>query len=138
VGGNPVSLIDPTGTIAFAIPLIPIAITGADIAIGTGLGLLGYGLDRMFNKPPSDAMDPNGPKAPRLPKPEDGYNPPKGGPRWVPNPNPGKGGSANGWQDKKGDVWCPSGQGGRAHGGPHWDIQSPGGGYRNVRPRPGG
>ena len=24
---------------------------------------------------------------------------------------------------------------GPAHGGPHWDVESPGGGYRNVRPR---
>jgi RHS repeat-associated protein len=137
VGGNPISTIDPNGTIAFVIPFIPLVITGADIAIGTGLGVLGYGLDRVFNKPPADAQDPNGAKAPGLPTPGDGYIPPKGGPRWVPNPNAGMGGTANGWEDKKGDVWCPSGQGGRAHGGPHWDVQSPGGGYRNVRPRPG-
>jgi putative RNase toxin 37 of polymorphic toxin system len=40
---------------------------------------------------------------------KDGYVPPKGGPNWVKNPNPGRGGSSHGWQDKKGDVWCPSG-----------------------------
>lgn len=85
------------------------------------------------NAPPN-ASDPNGPKAPGLPGPENGYFPPKGGPQWVPNPNPGKGGSSHGWKDKKGNVWCPSGQGGRAHGGPHWDVQTPGGGHENVFP----
>jgi YD repeat-containing protein len=40
-----------------------------------------------------------------------------------------------GWEDSKGDVWCPTGQGGSAHGGPHWDVQTPGGGHRNVRPK---
>jgi RHS repeat-associated protein len=32
-------------------------------------------------------------------------------------------------------VWVPTGWGpGKAHGGPHWDVQEKGGGYRNVRP----
>jgi hypothetical protein len=39
VGGNPISNIDPSGTIAFAIPLIPVVITGVDLAIGAGIGL---------------------------------------------------------------------------------------------------
>ncbi|GKS93401.1 RHS repeat-associated core domain-containing protein [Acidovorax sp. SUPP2825] len=60
VGGNPASYTDPTGEFAIAIPFIPAIITGTDIAIGTGLGALSYGLDRMFAKPgnesrPSDA-----------------------------------------------------------------------------------
>ena len=61
---------------------------------------------------------------------------PKKGERWGKAPN-GKWG----WVDKKGNVWCPSGPGGEAHGGPHWDVQKPGGGYDNVYPggrvRPG-
>ncbi|RZI62654.1 MAG: hypothetical protein EOP37_01485 [Rubrivivax sp.] len=28
----------------------------------------------------------------------------------------------------------PTGQGDLAHGGPHWDVQLPGGGYVNVYP----
>lgn len=86
-------------------------------------------------KPPENAYDPNGPKAPGKPGPEDGFEDPKGGDNWAPNPNPGKGGGSHGWKDAKGNVWVPSGQGGRAHGGPHWDVQTPGGGYVNVRPR---
>jgi|CXWL01.1.fsa_nt_gi RHS repeat-associated protein len=87
------------------------------------------------NDEPSDARDPDGAKAPGLPGPEEGYVPPKGGPKWVPNPNKGKGGNANGWLDNKGRVWVPTGQGGRAHGGPHWDVQDPiTGGNTNVKP----
>ena len=117
------------------IPFIPAIITGTDLAIGAGLGALGYGLDRMFAKPPENAYEPDGPKAPGRPSEADGFKPPKGGDNWVPNPNPGKGGSSWGWQDSKGDVWCPTGQGGNAHSGPHWDVQTPGGDYRNVKPK---
>ena len=88
----------------------------------------------IYAKPPENARDPNGPKAPGKPPEEVGFEDPKGGENWVPNPNPGKGGGSHGWQDANGNVWVPSGQGGRAHGGPHWDVQAPGGGYRNVRP----
>jgi hypothetical protein len=79
-------------------------------------------------KPPHDATDPNGAKAPGKPGEAEGFVDPKAGPTWVANPYPGKGGSAHGWLDAKGRVWCPTGQGGRAHGGPHWDVQLPGGG----------
>jgi RHS repeat-associated protein len=88
----------------------------------------------IFAKPPENAYDPDGPKAPGKPGPETGFRDPKGGENWVPNPNPGRGAGSHGWQDSKGDVWVPSGQGGRAHGGPHWDVQTPGGDYRNVKP----
>ncbi|WP_408456247.1 polymorphic toxin type 37 domain-containing protein [Paraburkholderia fungorum] len=91
-------------------------------------------------KPPANAYDPNGPKAPGKPSAADGFQDPKGGENWVPNPNPGRGGSW-GWEDADGNVWCPTGQGGRAHGDPHWDIQGPGGKYGNMYPggkyRPG-
>ena len=40
-----------------------------------------------------------------------------------------------GWEDKNGNIWIPaptdSPQG---HGGGHWDVQRPGGGYTNVYP----
>ncbi|CAN5476210.1 hypothetical protein BH10CYA1_BH10CYA1_61880 [soil metagenome] len=88
----------------------------------------------VFAKPPGNAWNPNGPKAPGAPGAANGFRHPKGGPNWVPNPNPGRGGSSHGWQDDRGRVWCPTGRGGRAHGGPHWDVQSPGGGNTNVGP----
>ena len=88
-----------------------------------------------YAKPPAEAYDAAGPKAPGKPPPEVGFKDPKGGENWVPNPNPGRGGASYGWQDAKGDVWVPSGlRPGRAHSGPHWDVQTPGGGYRNERP----
>jgi uncharacterized protein YozE (UPF0346 family) len=75
-------------------------------------------------------------KAPGIPTAEDGYLPPK---NWngekVPSPN----GGGYGYPDRNGNVWIPTGPGGRnspAHGGPHWDVQIPGGGHRNVRPTP--
>jgi len=73
----------------------------------------------------------NDAKAPGVPAADDGYKPPKG---WkgqtVPNPN----GPGRGYPDKGGRVWVPSGPGAGAHGGPHWDVQTPGGGYVNVYP----
>jgi hypothetical protein len=145
--------------------------TPATMAVGTGLGFVGGYLaggvadgvqgawnwatgspsnnttsnddNIVYAKPPTNAWDPAGAKAPGYPgggtapavpdNPEaaaPGYVPPKGGPSWVPNPN----GSGSGWVDASGDVWVPTGQGGLAHGGPHWDVQTPGGGYRNVYP----
>lgn len=135
VGGNPISWTDPTGQIAFLIPAIPFVITGADIGIGIGLGGALIGLDRIFNKPPQDATDPNGAKAPGQPGEAEGFCPPKGGkPTWGRAPN----GRGAGWIDAGGNVWVPtgpaSGSTGDAHGGPHWDVQKPGGGYDNVYP----
>lgn len=108
---------------------------GGLVGFGAGLWLGDKLGDLIYAKPPENALDPDGPKAPGLPTEDDGYVPPKGGPDWVPNPNPGRGSSNHGWRDKKGDVWCPTGpRPGRAHGGPGWDVQTPGGGYRNVWP----
>jgi hypothetical protein len=56
-------------------------------------------------KPPANAWDPSGPKAPGYPGGQPGYQDPKGGPNWVPNPN----GPGMGWEDKSGKVWVPSG-----------------------------
>lgn len=67
----------------------------------------------------------------------EGFKDSKGGEDWV------KTSKGYGWRDSKGNVWVPTGQGGTAgtgtsgpaHGGPHWDVQKPGGkGYINVRP----
>lgn len=139
VANNPLRWIDPRGTNLTAV-------WGAEIGsafgpVGTVVGgAVGFGLglwigNEIFAKPPENAYDPNGPKAPGRPGPEEGFEDPKGGENWVPNPNPGKGGSRHGWQDDKGRVWCPTGpRPGRAHGGPHWDVQLPNGSNVNVRP----
>ena len=132
VGGNPLSYTDPTGLIVFIPPAV---VWGVPIVAGAWWAATHPISGPTYAKPPDNAYDPNGPKAPGQPGPENGYFPPKGGPNWVPNPNPGSGGSGYGWEDKKGDVWCPTGPGGRSHGGPHWDVQTPGGGYRNERPK---
>jgi RHS repeat-associated protein len=70
-------------------------------------------------------------QAPGMPTSEDGYECPK---KWdgkkVKSPN----GRGYGWPDNKGNVWVPTGPGSGAHGGPHWDVQKPGGGYINVYP----
>lgn len=81
-------------------------------------------------KPPKDARDTHGAKAPGLPGDADGYCPPKGGPKWGSSPRR----RGNGWVDVDGNVWVPSGQGGSVHGGPHWDVQFKAGGYKNKYP----
>ena len=132
VGGDPVSYTDPTGLIVFIPPAI---VWGVPIVAGAWWAATHPIGGPTYIKPPENAYDPKGPKAPGQPTSDNGYSPTKGGPNWVPNPNPGNGGSSWGWQDNKGDVWCPTGQGGRSHGGPHWDVQTPGGGYRNEKPK---
>ena len=59
---------------------------------------------------------------------EDGFESLKKNGGKVKNPN----GTGRVRLDSKGDVWVPTGHGPSAHGGPHWDVQSQGGGYRNV------
>lgn len=142
---NPLRDIDPKGlnpvaaaVVGSAVSLGPRALMAA--ALGAAAVITGDLLvtdeytEPFYAKPPENAYDPEGPKAPGKPTEEVGFKDPKGGESWVPNPNPGKGGSSHGWLDAKGDVWCPSGLGGRSHGGPHWDVQSSNGDYRNVRP----
>lgn len=58
MSGNPLNSTDPTGQFAIVIPFIPAIITGADLAVGAGLGLLGLGLDRMFNSPAAETPIP--------------------------------------------------------------------------------
>ena len=141
VNSNPLSWIDTTGNIAIA----PVLTWGVPIVAGAVWAALNPGARQSLSqawdtlatwaKPPENALNPEGPKAPGPPGPDEGFADPKGGPNWVPNPNPRGGGSSYGWEDDKGRVWCPTGQAGRAHGGPHWDVQVPGG--RNVNVRPG-
>jgi len=145
VGGNPVGYTDPRGTN----PMTG-AIAGAEAGsffgpIGTAVGgVIGAGVGAwigwnvigpMFTKPPKDAYDPDGAKAPGKPGPNEGFcEPKKGRPQWGRSPN----GRESGWIDGDGNVWVPtgpdSGSTGDAHGGPHWDVQKPGGGYTNIYP----
>lgn len=81
------------------------------------------------NGPPDMGSDP---KAPGKPTEADGYKEPK---NWdgklVKNPN----GRGYGYPAKDGNVWVPTGpRPDLAHGGPHWDVQRPGGDYDNVYP----
>ncbi len=82
-------------------------------------------------KPPSDAKDPNGAKAPGKPGETEQFKDPKGGERWVKSPN----GDEYGWEAADGSVWVPTGPGDIAHGGPHWDVQIKNGSYSKY---PGG
>lgn len=70
-------------------------------------------------------------QAPGVPTEADGFKPKK---NWdgkkVRAPN-----GQYGYPDRKGNVWVPTGpKPSRAHGGPHWDVQHPGGGHTNVYP----
>ena len=81
-------------------------------------------------RPPRDAKDPNGAKAPGKPGSAEGFGDPEGGEKWSKNPN----GRGYGWEDRDGNVWVPTGPGAAAHAGPHWDVQRPDGTYVNVYP----
>ena len=145
VAGNPFRYTDPRGLNPVAGPIQGAEIGAAILpgwgpVIGAEIGAIGGYLfaDRfdhlVFAKPPANAYDPNGPKAPGKPGDAEGFGEPKGGDDWVRNPN----GHGDGWRVRDGGVWVPtgpdSGSTGDAHGGPHWDVQYPGGGYENVYP----
>ena len=70
-------------------------------------------------------------RAPGVPGAADGHVPPK---NWNGKPVRNPNGPGFGTPDKDGNVWVPTGNGPSTHGGPHWDVQQPGGGYRNVYP----
>ncbi|WP_414833990.1 polymorphic toxin type 37 domain-containing protein [Afifella sp. YEN Y35] len=122
---------------AILAPLGPLgwAIGGALLAYDA------YELYELYNESHSETDDkkpeecdgecPPAADAPGKPTEEDGFKPPK---NWngqkVKSPN----GRGYGWPDKSGNVWVPTGPGPAAHGGPHWDVQRPGGGYINVYP----
>ena len=81
-------------------------------------------------KSPKDAKDQIGAKAPGKPGEAEGFQDPEDGEKWVRNPN----GMGYGWEDAHGNVWVPTGHGGSAHAGPHWDVQMPDGTHMNVYP----
>ena len=118
-------------------PIIP----GPDDVVGAGLIVIGGGLvivggavlavEAIGALCSDDSTQQDDAKAPGPPSTEDGWKPPK---KWDGKPVKNPNGPGKGWPDKKGDVWVPTGPGGSAHGGPHWDVQSPGGGYTNVYP----
>ena len=131
VANDPVNSIDPTGTFAFAVPIILTAPEWGPIAGSVAIsGLATLSALELWNYCNKSAES----DAPGQPTENDGYTPPKRQPSSkdgkVPNPN----GPGRGYPDKNGDVWVPTGSGRGAHGGAHWDVQSPGGGYRNVYP----
>ena len=127
---NPVNFRDPNGRIA--------------LGAGLGLGILGVGaiivvnnptaadsvrrmaeniannIDRLkdflFAKPPKDAKDKEGAKAPGKPGEGEEFSDPKKGEEWGSTDD----GNSWGWKDKKGRIWCPTGPvgpGSGAHGG---------------------
>jgi RHS repeat-associated protein len=147
VGGNPLNAIDPSGLIIVCVngvctntsppPLYdPRTDSFTPAPSGWSLPSLPDWMKPAptLAKPPDNAYDPLGPKAPGKPGKAEDFKDPKGGENWVRNPN----GRGYGWQGADGGVWCPtgpdSGSTGDAHGGPHWDVQYPGGRYDNVYP----
>lgn len=141
-GSNPVRYRDPDGRnpLAGVWPGVqiggtiggPVGAIAGGIVGGIVTGLAAAAIHEYFVKPPADAYDPNGAKAPGKPPAETGFRDPKGGENWVPNPNPY--GKRWGWEDDSSRVWVPTGRGPFAHGGPHWDVQLPDGTHINVRP----
>lgn len=130
---------------ACAIELGP-ATLGVSVAIAAGAGL-GYSVYRCIQRSPElkpstlifdketiatqvynkqesqNAQENEKPKkegrAPGKPTEQDGYTPPK---QWdgekVKHPQTGQ----VGYPDNRGRIWVPTGEGGLAHGGPHWDV----------------
>jgi RHS repeat-associated protein len=148
VGGNPVNYADPLGL--QAIPMPPLIMPPPPASPGAWQGNLSGGtpfspttiLGGMLYVSPvgpllqlaaavNDGDACPAADAPGQPGEAEGYKPPK---KWdgekVRSPN----GRGYGWPDSKGNVWIPTGPGAGAHGGPHWDVQKPGGGYINVYP----
>jgi RHS repeat-associated protein len=104
-------------------------------AVGTAAGAgVGWLMCSTSNASPTSSGGADSSKSPGQPTAKEGYTPPKRGAgsngEMVKNPN----GPGRGYPDDKGRVWMPTGEGPLAHGGPHWDVQIPGGGYINVYP----
>ncbi|RQU35305.1 hypothetical protein DF142_27275, partial [Burkholderia cenocepacia] len=131
VGGNPILFTDPYGLQAvLPVPVVPAPGPGGGMPSGVPQWFSDLFNGQTFAKPPQNAYEKDGAKAPGKPGEAEGFKSPKGGDNWVPNPN----GRGYGWEAEDGAVWCPTGQGGSAHGGPHWDVQYPGGGGYNMYP----
>ena len=134
------------GTMAAAEPsLIGEAILVGGIIIIGGIwfveainGAINFAKDVKTKTPPKSITEPSGNievdengrpvvKPKQQPTEKEGYLAPKQGPKW----NKEKGG----WEDKYGNVWVPAPTGSSSgHGGGHWDVQSPKGGYTNIHP----
>ena len=161
-GNNPINYYDPTGENAIAIKsgwLLILAlfdsvtpILETILVVGVGIWAVGAVLNAAQNKTPektkdkpndspSSVTEPNSTpelddngnpvvKPRQQPTEKEGYIPPKGGPV--------KGRTSDGkigWKDKNGNIWVPAPTGyPEGHGGGHWDVQSPKGGYTNVYP----
>lgn len=139
------------GALAQAVPL-PLPLPGAmptpqqeawgavvDAAANAAQWFFHDGPWRAINKV-LDAMQPpdmcpvpyaNYAKAPGVPTAADGFTPAK---NWDGKPVPNPNGQGVGYPDSRGRIWVPTGGGALGHGGPHWDVQKPGGGYDNVYP----
>lgn len=132
---DPINWTDSNGMCPVCVvPALPAIGTAIESAIIAGSAIVaGWGVSELIDayiKPPSNAYDPTGPKAPGRPSSKEGYTCPKDGDNWVPNPN----GPGWGWEGDNGDVWVPTGPGSGAHGGPHWDVQHPSGRHTNIYP----
>ncbi len=108
--------------------IAPWAMSVCTASVGTAIGGCVGTVLMETKSPPKDAHDPGGAKAPGKPGESEGFKDPKKGETWAKTPK------GWGWLDDKGKVWVPTGPGGKAHGGPHWDVQLPGGGYTNIYP----
>jgi len=127
--GNSSLAISDVGVLSMPDITILGVLTGVD-----PLALVTFGLLTLMLTIPSDSsLDQNWQvKAPGKPTEKDGYVPPK---NWDGKLKKSQKGNEYGYPDHNGNVWVPSGgptQGG--HGGPHWDVQKPGGGYDKVFP----
>jgi len=140
VGGDPVNWVDPWGLSALGAVLTGL---GTDLAApepsdlawpkwaGWGAAIGGAALlDWMMNEGDGECLEPgpDHPYNPGQPTEKDGFKPPKNS-----NGKKTKKNGQWGWTDKNGNHWVPTNPG-NAHGGPHWDVQKPGGGYVNVIP----
>ena len=134
-----VAAIEPTpiGEVLFGITVV-IAVTVGGIEVGTLIGerlstewqngAFSEGTsqtdDQENDLPQEGEVDPNVP-----PREEDGYKPPRTGPRKRKTKDGRKG-----WEDKNGNIWVPA-ETKSNHGGAHWDVQrGDGKGYANVYP----
>lgn len=82
-----------------------------------------------------ELRDKGGAQAPGMPTAEVGYCPPKKWDGKKVKVEKGKCAGMYGYPDKRGKIWVPTGVGGRAHRGPHWDVQYPNGtDHDNVLP----
>lgn len=73
---------------------------------------------------------------PGKPNAEVGYHPPKKWDGQKVKVEKGKFKGKKGFPDKGGRIWVPTGHGANAHGGPHWDVQYPGGKRYRNKPTP--